>query len=203
MKPALQLGGPVIGPPCGSSRTTNPEPLGETVGPRAADHRDLVDAFRELREKIGHLHPGLAAFLENPPGTEQGAEVTRLKHRLIFIEWHLLAMPLDQLRFGIKQIDLAGSAIHEQENNVPGFRRKMWRLGRERRGRGGRRFFRRAGEAAEETVLRQHRRQGRPHESAAGLPEKFPARPAARRAAAAITKTHCCARHSAGWPDKM
>jgi hypothetical protein len=81
-----------------------------------------------------------------------------------------------KLGFGIKEIDLAGTTVHEQKDARPGADGKVRRFDSEGRARFGGR-----GLAGKETVLCQQVAEGRAHEPAAALPEEFAARPATGR----------------------
>lgn len=98
-----------------------------------ADERDIIHAFRRMGQQVGDFHAAPAVFLEAPFGTQK---LRIIGHELIlrFAEFlrPLLTVELIQQRFGIKRLDMAGAARHEQEDYGLRFGRMMRRLGGKR-----------------------------------------------------------------------
>ena len=90
-----------------------------------ADHRQLVGVFANTREVVRDQQTAL-------PSRAKLAKVWREIANLapsridVFLVWRqLLARMLSQLRLVIEGIDLAGSAIHREEDATLGLGREM------------------------------------------------------------------------------
>ena len=152
-----------------------PAAVGEAIGIHRADHRHVVDARRKMRIQIRDRQPALAGRAELACAAQQLAWIADLKQGVGVQVGHRLAVVLIQFGLRIPQIDLARSAVHEQEDDRLRAGRKMRRRRRQRIGRfRGTRFVRK------EPVRSQHPGQRRPRKPAAGFPEEFPTRAAAR-----------------------
>ncbi len=106
----------------------------ERVGVHRAHQADLVGDLAQVREVIGNLHAALAARREFAMAGQNGrrrldeGELQILSQR----RGQRLAVPLFELRLRVEQIELAGSALHEHEDDVLGLWREHGRLWRER-----------------------------------------------------------------------
>src|SRR5207237_6113883 len=112
-------------------------------------------------------------------GGEQRAGMPDLEQRIAVNVRDRFAVVFRQFRFWIPQIDLAGTAVHKEDDARLGFRREMRLFRRQWRAESVRdRSSARC--VIEETVLRQQVRQRRADEAAARLPKEFASRSAAR-----------------------
>src|SRR5467141_2643575 len=94
-----------------------------------ADYTEIVGAFAEVRENLADLRAALAELLELEWGLEQ---VAGLALRSQIGRRHRLAVILGEHRLGIEGVDLAGTAVEEQENHTLSLRGEMRRLHFER-----------------------------------------------------------------------
>ncbi len=97
------------------------------------DHRDVVDAARDVREEVGDLDAALAVLLERPARAQQlGVALDQLVLGLAELLGPPLPFELVQERLGIERLQVAGPAGHEQEDDRARLGREMGRLGSER-----------------------------------------------------------------------
>ena len=86
----------------------------DVVGDHRADHAEVVDVRRQVRQELAHLGPALAVFRELPRGGQQVARLDALEPRLL--ERERLAVHRGHLRLGIEQVDVRRPARHVEED---------------------------------------------------------------------------------------
>ena len=95
-----------------------------------AKETKVIGMTADERQQVGHKKPGLALMFKTGDRAEQagGIETDRGLCARKCVGQHP-ARPTDQLRLVIKQIHVRWPALHEEENDAPGPRRKVWWLG--------------------------------------------------------------------------
>ena len=160
--------------------------VGEAVGVGAAEDGHFVDAFGLVREEFRNLDPRLSPFPEAEGRSHEPAQpiLAELQERIGIHGGHGLPVPFVQLRLGVPQIHLAGTAVHEQEDAGPGPGRKVGGAVIQ----GGRFSGSGVDRTTEEAVLGQEKRQSGAGESASRLPEKLAPGPAARGESTSVSR---------------
>ena len=141
------------------------------VGRHRVDEGDVIDVLRRMRKKIAHPLATLAVLLELPLRSDDTS--------LVFLTTAALRLHLDRLtverierRLVVERVDVAGAAIHEEEDHALGLRREM-------RGLGGERIHERSAAGSpylpREKPLVQQAREREPRERPPSLPEEFTA----------------------------
>ena len=121
----------------------------EGFGVQGPYQRHLVCVLSQPRQQIGQLHAALATRSKSPPTREQCGGFLDEGKADIFCDriGQLLPVAGEQLRFGIEQVELAGSSRSVDKDAVPrpgtevgwpGSQRVGWR-GLERNGAAGKR----------------------------------------------------------------
>ena len=92
----------------------------ELLGVHGADEANVIGDGANVGQQIGKLHAAFAVTLPRPgrrPAEERSLRLQEGKANS-FVEGfgQMFAIPLNQLRLGVKQIELAGSPRHENEN---------------------------------------------------------------------------------------
>jgi hypothetical protein len=100
------------------------------VGMHRAQETKVIGMAAEERQHIGHKKPGLALVLEAGDRTEQAGSLKtdrglRTRQR---VRQHP-ARSANQQWLVIKKIHVGRTSLHEEENDTPGPRRKVRRLG--------------------------------------------------------------------------
>src|ERR1035438_4582506 len=108
----------------------------ERVGVHGPDQANIVGAGSRMGDEIRILGAALAVGFEfSRAGQHRGG---RLDECQLELAGHggrqRLALPFFELGLGIEKIHLAGSAFHEHEDDVLGFRRERRRFGSQRIG---------------------------------------------------------------------
>ena len=143
----------------------------ERVRVHGTDEADVVGYGPEVGKIIADLDSGLAVFAKLAAARENrggGLDESQLQ---VFGErfGKRLAIPFRQLRLGIEEIKLAGTALHEHENDVLRFGGEGWLL----RGKG---ITRRGGERSGPPIAgEQVAERDRPNASSA-FTEELPPR---------------------------
>ena len=95
------------------------------------DKRDVIDARCQMGEQIADPFSAFAVLVEIPTGLDDSTLILMTTppkgfhvNRLIVTAFHRGLI--------VERIDMAGTAIHEQENDVLRFRSEMGGLGRQR-----------------------------------------------------------------------
>ncbi len=101
------------------------------IGMHRTDHTKVIRAAAKVWKQFADFKPRLTMFVKTKRRFHQSA---RFSLRLFFRSGRPLPIVLRQLRLGIKRIDLARPAIHEQMNDPLGSRREHRWLGRKRIG---------------------------------------------------------------------
>ena len=133
----------------------------------------VINAFTETGKQVGDHFPTLTSGFEIPFRTHDPATSTLA---LSTESWNIngLAVETVQLGFVVKRIDLAGTAVHEEENDAPSLGRmgEEWtvQIGCEIWGK----TMSRLGLISNPRVTEEVR-QSDPGESTTGLPQEFPA----------------------------
>ena len=152
------------------------------IGDHRVNERNVIDAGGEMREETAHLLAALAILLELPLGADDPAFVLPAAptKRL-----HLNGLSIEPVKLGlvVEGVDVAGPAIHEQEDHTARLAGKMRLLRRE--GIGKRRGCRRC-RACEKFVETQQSGQRQAGEAATGFPEEFAPRPPTKATGAGI-----------------
>ncbi len=105
----------------------------QAVRPAGADDGHLVDVLRHMGIPVRHPGAALAVLLESALGTEQRvAGGPHSGDRLAEGIGHGLSAQFGQLGLGVEQVEVAGSALHEQPDHRLGFG-LMMRLFRRKR----------------------------------------------------------------------
>jgi len=132
----------------------------------------VINAFTETGKQVGDHFPTLTSRFEIPCRTHEPAASTLA---LSTEGWNINGLPIEtvQLGFVVKRVDLAGTAVHEEENDTPSLGRmgEKWavRIGREIWGK----TMGRLGLARDPRVPKEVG-QSDAGESAAGLPQELP-----------------------------
>jgi hypothetical protein len=167
MKPLLQFLAPLIGPPRGSSITTNPE------------EGDVVHALADVREEVAHVLAALPVLLELPAGLYDAAYVL-VPPAAEGLDLDGLVVHPVHVRLVIKGVYLAGAAVHVEEDNRFGAALLVGRLdgegvlvGERSSPIGG------MGLAPEEAVFAEQPGESRACKSGPDFPQELPPRPPA------------------------
>jgi hypothetical protein len=152
--------------------------MNRAFGIHAVDESDIVNTLADVREQIADHFPALAIGLEGEFGADDAAFVfvpTAAKG------FHLdgLAVEFGEFRFVVEGIDLAGAAVHKQEDHGLGLGREHGLFGCHRVDEAGRRF---GGGVGQERVIVQKGGQPQSSEASPGFPEEFAAGAAAELA---------------------
>ena len=137
---------------------------------------DVVHARGKVREQLGDMLAALTILLEGILGPHHSAFILFAAPAERF-DWYGFAIQGIKIRFVVKRINLAGPAIHEQEDHALGLAESAHgRLGRQRiREAAGR-----IGSGSKKATLREHACEGdRSKASSRGVHE-IPARASAK-----------------------
>lgn len=133
--------------------------MSRRVGVHRPDHAQVVRMLGQMRIEAADRQPAL------PVVREREDALTEVPHRApVGAQSQLrrvtLPVPLVEFRLGIKRVDLTRPAVHEQEHDMLGLRRKVRRP---------RRQFTR------ERLLPRHQvEQRQPREAARSVPQEIP-----------------------------
>ena len=129
-----------------------------------------------MRQHGGHFQSALAV---PPEGVRAGHELGRVflqksephvvRHRV----GHLLTVEILELRLEVEQVNLADPALHVEEDAVPGARREVGRLGRQRAGWGLPIAPNRLPGRSQKTVGFEQRGEGQAADAAGGVDQKI------------------------------
>src|SRR5262245_27665377 len=111
--------------------------MGVAVGVARADDSQLVGMFADAREEVGDQETAFAARTELAERRREEADLAAARVDELLPFWQWLAGVLLQFRLVVERINLAGSAIHHQEDDVLRFGRELLRLRRKWIGRAG------------------------------------------------------------------
>ena len=92
--------------------------MGAAFGVEGADEAEFVGVPGEVGEEFADPHAALAVLLEAERGAEDGAEFVFRAADVTAVEW--LAGVLVECRFRVEEVDLAGAAPHEEEDDALG-----------------------------------------------------------------------------------
>src|SRR5262249_52265872 len=154
------------------------------VGGHRVEESDIGHANRQVREQVGDPLAALTILLELPLRTDD-APLVLVAAATVRLHGDRLPIQLIELGLVVERIDLAGAAVHEQEDDALRLATEVWLLRGERVS-----GYTRICAIGEETVLRQQAAQGQAGEPSAGLPQKLAARAAAERAAGFVGSRH-------------
>ena len=142
--------------------------MGERIGVQALDDRQFVEMLIDVLEAIGPPQSRLAVLLERALARQQLLLLNAVAANL---DLDFLAVAFLQLGLMVPGVHRRRAAVHKQEDHAFGLRREMRGAGRERIGRwlGGKAMLN------EKTILVEERRERKPGEACAGLPEEFAA----------------------------
>src|SRR5262245_23588938 len=93
-----------------------------------SDDDDVIDTFGEMREKLGNLDPRLSMLGELEWRGQEAAHLICKFNLVDDVPRGGRTRKLAQHRLGIKQVDLAGAAVHEEMDDRFGFGLKVRRL---------------------------------------------------------------------------
>src|SRR4051812_599286 len=104
----------------------------DAIAVAAAKEAHFIGPLRDVGEEIGDLDAALAARFELAAGREEfvfgdGAAGFEMAERF----GNGLPGEFEEVGFGIKEINMAGAARHEEEDDAFGFGRKMRGFGSE------------------------------------------------------------------------
>ena len=142
-------------------------------GVHGVDEADVIDAGADVGEEVRDVLAALAVLLELPLRADDAALVL-VPAPAEGLDGNRLAVEGVQGRLVVEGLDLAGAAVHEQEDDGLGLGRLHRRLGGHRVGEPRRRDFGGPGDG-----VAHHPGERRPGEPAAGLPEELAPRAAA------------------------
>ena len=136
----LVLGAQSVGDPRPQRRTAAQDGPGihladavgviQAVGPAGTNHGDVVDALGRVRQPVADPGAGLTVLFPSAfAGHQRRAVLAHRRNDRAKTFRQRLTRQLVQQRLGIEQIDVAGTAFHEQENDALGSRRMMGRRG--------------------------------------------------------------------------
>ena len=142
------------------------------VGVARLEHRQLVGVPADIRKIIGDEQTALASRAEGPPVRREEADAAAAGVDVFFVLRQRLVGVLLQLRLVVERVQLAGAAVHHQENAVLGFAEVVGAAGLEWPGF---RLAKRLGVTRKKTVYPQQRRQCQSREPGPHLPHKLAA----------------------------
>ena len=95
----------------------------EGLGVHGADEGDVVGLRADVGEDFGHLDAGLAVFLELELGAEEGVFGIDEGGAVVLEEFGggLGAVEAGEVGFVVEEVEVAGGAAHEEEDDVLGF----------------------------------------------------------------------------------
>ena len=101
----------------------------ELIGPHRPDQTDVIDDRSEMRQHLRNLYAALAMTRkpklrphDRGVGTNEGVPLTTNHRRR-----EGLSLQLGQLRLVVEEVELTGSARHEEVNDPLGTRREVRR----------------------------------------------------------------------------
>src|SRR5262245_31098185 len=140
-----------------------------------ADDGELVGVPADVGEVVGDGQSALAARAELAEGGRQKTDLSPAAVDVFFVRRQCLASVLLESRLGVEGIDLAGGAVHHQEDDASRLALKVRPCCRLWLGVGG------AKVAAEEAVGLQERCQSEPGETSTHFPDRLaPRQPAGK-----------------------
>ena len=135
--------------------------MNRTGAPARAEKGNVVHTRGKVRQQVGDLDARLTVFLEHAGAGEQGRiALGELAGIIAEAGRQRLAVPLRQFGLGVEQVDVAGPAEHEEEDDRLGLPLEVTGLGGERIVRRSSGYWRRSRRCAE-AVAGQQPVQGR------------------------------------------
>jgi len=155
--------------------------MDQRVGIHRVDERHVIDAGRQVREDVRDILATLTMLAKGPFRADD-ASLVLLAAAAERVDVDRLAVQPIELGLVVERVDMAGPAVHEQEDHTlcPG--RECWFPGRHRIDEprdsiGG------DGLTRQEPIAAQKRGEGDRGKPSAGFPEQLTAGPAAELAA--------------------
>src|SRR5208337_2340479 len=95
------------------------------VGIHGMDERDVIDAGRQVREDVGDVLATLAVLAKGPfrPNDSSLVLLAAAAERL---DLDRLAVQPVEYGLVVERVDMAGPAVHEQEDHTPCQGRECW-----------------------------------------------------------------------------
>ena len=89
------------------------------------DKRDVVNAFCQMREQLADPFAALAILVKLPARLNNSALILAAAAAKCF-DFDCFSIHPDHRRLVVKRVDVAWSAIHEQEDDALCFGRELW-----------------------------------------------------------------------------
>ena len=108
--------------------------VGDALGAEGVEEGEVVDSAVDLGEEVGAPSSAFAVLGELPGGFHyplRNAALAGVGEDAGVVEGHLLAVVFCEAGFVVEGIDLADSALHEEEDDAPGSGEKMRGFGSE------------------------------------------------------------------------
>ena len=154
------------------------------VGIHGMNKANVINAGAEMREQVRHHLAAFTVAFEFPLGTND-PPLALATSTAKGLDLDGLSIKRIEIRLVVEGVDLAGTAIHEEEDYVLRLRLEVRLLDRE----GILELAHPIGRhrLVSEEVAAKHPREGGTCKPATGLPEKFPASPTTELVAAAMS----------------